>query len=362
MSIALRLARLRESLRDQGLNGVLVSSPESRRYLSGFTGSSGYLLISQEQTVLATDFRYIEQAGRQSPDYRVERITGKLDWFPRLAAELDAEKIGFEGRQMTVATHRDLEKAIGDSGEVSGLALVDTGDALEIMRATKDSDEVALLTRAVAITDEAFEEVAPTVEAGVTEREVAWRLEKGMRERGAEGLAFEIIVASGPNGALPHHLAGERVIGEGEPVVIDMGARYQGYCADLTRTIVVGQPDDTFRRIYSTVLGAQAKAEDGVALGMTGGEVDAISRDVIEEAGHGKEFGHSLGHGVGLAVHERPHVGPKASDVLEDGMVFTIEPGIYLPDWGGVRIEDVVILENGRARVLSKASKLEYGE
>ena len=182
-----------------------------------------------------------------------------------------------------------------------------------------------------------------------------------MRERGAEGLAFDIIVGAGPNGALPHHLADDTVIRDGQPVVIDMGARYEGYCADLTRTIFVGEPDDTFAKVYGTVLRAQLAAEEKVRPGMTGAETDAISRDIIAEAGYGDSFGHSLGHGVGLAVHENPRVGPRAKDIIEDGMAFTIEPGIYLPEWGGVRIEDIVVMEDGRARDLSKATKLDLG-
>lgn len=180
-----------------------------------------------------------------------------------------------------------------------------------------------------------------------------------MREQGAEAMAFDIIVGAGTNGALPHHRADDTVIQNGQPIVIDMGAAYEGYCADLTRTIFVGEPDDTFKKVYSTVLRAQLAAQEQVRAGMTGEETDAISRDVIVEAGYGDAFGHSLGHGVGLAVHEYPRVGPRAPDVLADGMVFTIEPGIYLPEWGGVRIEDVVVMESGRARVLSKAAKMD---
>ena len=360
MSLSSRLQKARDALREHELDAFLISSPENRRYLSGFAGSAGYLLVSQTDAVLATDFRYVEQAGRQAPLFRVERITGKLDWFPKLAAQVGARKIGFESQHMTVGTHSALQKAIADSEGPDRITLVETSDTVSVMRATKYGEEMDLLTRAIEITDLAFDEVESTVQAGVTEREMAWRLEKAMRERGAEGLAFEIIVGAGPNGALPHHLAGDVVIGDDAPVVIDMGARYEGYCADLTRTIVVGEPDETFQRVYDTVLRAQLAAEEGVESGMTGGEVDAISRKIIDEAGYGDSFGHSLGHGVGLAVHELPRVGPDAEDTIEDGMVFTIEPGIYLSDWGGVRIEDVVVMENGRASVLSKAHKLEF--
>jgi len=267
--------------------------------------------------------------------------------------------VGFEAQVMTVGTHSAFLKAIEEANGADGLTMVETSDLVDKIRAIKYEDEIALLVRAIEITDRALDQVGPEVEPGMTEAQVAWDLERSMREQGAEAMAFDIIVGAGPNGALPHHRADDTVIREGQPVVIDMGAAYEGYCADLTRTIFVGEPDDTFKKVYSTVLRAQLAAEEQVRAGMTGEETDAISRDIIAEAGYGDAFGHSLGHGVGLAVHEYPRVGPRASDVLGDGMVFTIEPGIYLPDWGGVRIEDIVVMESGRARVLSKAAKID---
>ena len=358
MSIDARLQRLRQALEREELDAILVSSPENRRYLSGFTGSAGYLLLSQTEAVLATDFRYVEQAERQADGYRVERISGGLGWMPHLASQLGATRIAFESQHVTVATHSAFQKAVSEASQSNGLVLVETSDLLDKMRSMKDPEEMALLARAIEVTDQALEEVSSTIGPGVTEREVAWELEKAMRVRGADGLAFDIIVGAGPNGALPHHLADDTVIGEGQPVVIDMGAKYDGYCADLTRTIIVGEPDDKLRLVYQTVLDAQLAAEEMVEAEMTGAEADAIARDIIAEAGYGDNFGHSLGHGVGLAVHEYPRVGPNADDILEDGMVFTIEPGIYLSDWGGVRIEDIVVLENGRARVISQAPKM----
>ena len=361
MSTPDRLSRLREALKENELDAILISSPENRRYLSGFTGSAGYLFISRSDAVLATDFRYTEQAGNQSRDFRIHRISASQAWLPELASAAGAKRVGFEAQDMTVGAHSALVKAIEEAESSDGPALVETSDLVEKMRATKDVDELALLRRAVEITDRAFDRVSGAIMPGMTEAQVAWDLERSMREQGAEGVAFEIIVGAGPNGARPHHRADGTVIGDGQPVVIDMGAIYEGYCADLTRTIYVGQPDDTFRRVYDTVLRAQRAAGEKVVVGMTGEETDAISRDIISEAGYGENFGHSLGHGVGLAVHEHPHVGPRASDPIENGMVFTIEPGIYLPDWGGVRIEDIVVMEDGRARVLSQATKLDLG-
>ena len=359
MSIPIRLQNLRSTLRREGLDAILISSPENRRYLSGFTGSEAYLVVSQTKAVLATDFRYVQQAGQQAPQFRVERISNKPEWLPKLASQLKARRMGFECQHMTVGAHTAFQKAIGEAGEADRLSLVETSDIVDVMRATKYEEEVDLIFRAAEITDQALEAVVPAIEVGATEREVAWELERAMRERGADSVAFEIIVAAGPNGALPHHSPGDTVIANGQPVVIDMGARYHGYCADLTRTILLGEPDERFRRVYGMVLSAQMAAEEGARAGMTGTEVDAIARDIIAEAGHADHFGHSLGHGVGLAIHELPRVGSNSSDLLEEGMVFTIEPGVYLPDWGGVRIEDMVVLENGLARVISKAPKLQ---
>jgi Xaa-Pro aminopeptidase len=354
-----RLDRLREELKENELDAILVSSAENRRYLSGFNGSAGYLFISRTEAVLATDFRYIEQAGRQAPGFRIERIPASPAWLPELASATGAKRVGFEAQEMTVGAHSAFVKAIEEASSSDGMKLIQTSDLVDKMRATKNQEEMALLQRAIEIADEAFEDVSVTIRPGMTEAQVAWELEKAMRERGAESVSFETIVGAGPNGALPHHRADGTVIRDGQPIVIDMGATYDGYCSDLTRTVCVGEPDETFRKVYGTVLRAQLAAEEQVRVGMTGEETDTISRDIIVEAGYGEYFGHSLGHGVGLAVHEYPHVGPRASDVIENGMMFTIEPGIYLPDWGGVRIEDIVVMEGGRARVLSKATKLE---
>ncbi len=361
MSIGAKIQRLRALLAERGLDGVLISNGENRRYLSGFTGSAGYLLISGDGSVLGTDFRYVEQAGDQAPEFRIERLAGGSAWLPELAAKMGIRRIGFESQDLTVHGHAAFRKAIEESDN-DDMTLVETSNLVDGLRATKYRDEMDILARAIEITDGAMDEIGGALEPGATEREVAWELEKAMRERGAEGLAFDTIVAAGPNGALPHHRPSDRVIGEGEPVVIDMGARYEGYCADLTRTVLVGDPDETFRKVYGIVLRAQLEAEDRVRSGMTGTECDAIARDIIAEAGYGDNFGHSLGHGVGLAVHELPWVSPRADEPLKDGMIFTIEPGIYISDWGGVRIEDVVVLQNGAARVISKARKLDPGQ
>lgn len=357
MSVALKVNKLREILDDKGLDAFLVSSPPNRRYLSGFTGSAGYLLISRSESVLCTDFRYLEQAKEQAPDFRLKRMSALMDWFPGLASELGVKNIGIEADDITVSTRLAFQKAIDQSDNDSDILLVETSHLVDMLRVVKYQDELKLLKQAIEITDQAFEEVSFQIKPGIRESEIAWSLEKAMRERGAEALAFDIIVGAGSNAALPHHRADDTVISNGQSVVIDMGAQFEGYCADLTRTVFVGQPDEKLRHIYDIVLGAQRVAIEGVKVGMTGGDLDQMARKVISEAGYGDNFGHSLGHGVGLAVHEFPRVGPNSTDLIDEGMVFTIEPGIYLSGLGGVRIEDIVLVKNGIAEVVSRAKK-----
>lgn len=352
-----RLERIRSRLEETGVDALMVTSGDNRRYLSGFTGSAGTLIISPKEAVLATDFRYVEQAGNQAPDFRVLHIRGGAPWLANLLLEMGVQRLGFESNHVTVALHQSMESVLRDGG-AEAVSLVATSGLVEALRATKDTQELAMLTRAIEISDQAFDQVAPTIKVGDTERDVAWRLEKTMRELGADAPSFETIVAAGPNAALPHHRPTDATIQEGQPLIIDMGARYQGYCSDLSRTLCLGQHDDTFRKVYDTVLAAQLTAIATVQQGMTGSDADGLARTVIEEAGYGENFGHSLGHGVGLEVHEQPGVGPGATGILENGMPFTIEPGIYVSGWGGVRIEDIVVLENGRAKVISKAVKL----
>ena len=354
-----RVDRLREKMAEAELDAYFVSTPENRRYLSGFTGSAGYLIITGTDAVLATDFRYVEQAGQQSPDFRVHRITGGAKWLPELLAELAVKRVGFEADNMTVAFYQRITRSLQEASIENGVSFTATDGLVEPLRVIKDAGELALLTRAMEIADHAFQTVAPTIQVGETERAVAWRLDVAMREAGADGPSFDTIVAAGPNAALPHHRPSEHPIGAGESVVIDFGALYQGYCSDMTRTICLGQPDETFRKVYDTVLGAQLTASATIQEGMTAGAADSIARSIIEEAGYGEQFGHSLGHGIGLAVHESPRVAANAEDLLLDQTVFTIEPGIYIPGWGGVRIEDTVVMDGGRVRALTTSHKSE---
>ena len=352
-----RLERMTARLPEKELDGILISAPDNRQYMSGFTGSAGYLFITKGKAVLVTDSRYTEQAANQAPGFEVVQIKGGWDWLVELLNKTGVRRLGFESQDMTVATYNNLLDALKEDAGASKVSLVAASGLAEEQRVTKDQGELAFLQRAIDASDAAMEAVCPAIQEGMTESEVAWRMEKAMREFGADGISFETIVASGPNGAMAHHRPSGRQIQKGEPIVIDMGARVGGYCSDITRTVLVGEPDDTFRKIYDIVLGAQLTAINTVRPGMTGEECDGLSRDVIVQAGYGDNFGHSLGHGVGLAVHENPRVSPKSTDSLEPDMVFTVEPGIYVSGWGGVRIEDIVVLGEKGATPLSKASK-----
>jgi len=359
MTVNSRLQKLRGSLAGKEIDAILISQPENRYYLSGFDGSAGFLLISQEKTVLATDFRYIEQATSQAPDYEIVRITNNLDdWFPGLVSNLDIKRLGFEAGDITFDLHHRLRDALNKKRVPVKLVPVD--GMVEALRAVKEPTEVELIKKAAAITDAAYEHAGSVIKVGMTEKQVAWEIEKYLRENGSQAVPFEIIVASGPNSALPHAKPSERAIQSGEPVLIDMGARFDGYASDLSRTICAGTPDDTFKKVYHAVLDAQLAAMSIIKEGMTGHQADRSAREVIEQAGYGEAFGHALGHGVGLAAHELPRLGTGSEELLTTGMVFTVEPGIYLPGWGGVRIEDTVIMERGRVKAITKAGKVRY--
>ena len=352
-----RVAQVVAQLSERELDALLVSNPENRRYLSGFTGSAGYLLVTPQRQILFTDSRYTEQAGSQCPHFEVVQMKAGLNWLLDALKETGVRRVGFESDNMTVAFYNRALEAIREEAGLRGTSLIATAGITAELRVLKDKVELAQLQKAIDASDQAMEMVCPAIEAGMTEKEVAWRMEAAMREFGADSVSFNTIVAAGPNGAMAHHRPSDTVIRAGEPIVIDMGARVGGYCSDITRTVVVGEPDEMFHKIYNIVLGAQLTAINTVRPGLTGKECDALSRDIIAEAGYGDNFGHSLGHGVGLAVHENPRVGPGAEDVLEPGMVFTVEPGIYISGWGGVRIEDIVLLGEDGATALSKAGK-----
>jgi len=362
LKISNRLGKLRQRMSEKETEAILISQPENRHYLSGFNGSSGFLLITPGSAILATDFRYVEQAEMQSPDYNIFKIAGDIEgWFPDLIDGLSIRRLGFESDHLSFDMHRRLSNILDDSRLQTRLVPI-TGLA-EPIRAVKEPEEIELITQAISISDTALDKVAATIQAdmGMIEEDVAWEIERTLRNNGSQTLPFDVIVASGANAALPHARPSQRAIQSGEPIVIDIGARVQGYSSDLSRTICLGTADDTFKRVYKVVMEAQMAAITGITEGMTGAQADGFAREIIERAGYGDSFGHGLGHGLGLSPHEKPHLSPNSGDALGNGMVFTIEPGVYLTGWGGVRIEDTVIMENGKIRVLSQAQKMEVG-
>jgi Xaa-Pro aminopeptidase len=348
----MRVKKLREVLVDKELDAVLISQAHNRRYLSGFTGSAGTLLITAERALLATDFRYYEQMGREAPDFELAKIETRFsDLLPSLVADLGVQRLGFESQSVTVDELQTLTEA---ANEIEWVPLKDT---VETIRKVKDEAEIDTLRRSAALTDAAFAHLLDTIVPGMTEREAAWEIEAYMRTHGASKVAFDLIVAAGPNGALPHAQPGGGIIEPGAPVVIDIGCVLDGYCSDMTRTICLGQPSAKYLEVWGIVLKAQEAAEAAIRAGTNGKEADAFARDLIADAGYGDYFGHGLGHGVGLAVHEGPGASRLSEDTYTAGMSLTVEPGIYLPGEFGVRIEDLVIIREGGVEILTGTPK-----
>jgi len=345
-----RIDKLRKAMAEAKLDGFFINSPENRRYFSGFTGSEGYLLITHTQSYLLTDFRYLEQAAGQAKEFEIVKIQNEpFEELTNLASGL--RRLGLEGDVLSYVQYEAMKKALPD------VELVSTPELLISLRAVKDEAEIELIKKAVAIADDAFGEIINTLREGQSEEEISLTLEFLMRKAGASGRSFDFIVASGERSSLPHGVASAKRIQRGEFVTLDFGAIYQGYCSDITRTVVIGEPDDKQVHIYNIVLQAQLIGIDAVKPGRSGREVDHEVRQFIKEAGYGDYFGHGLGHSVGLAIHERPRLNPREEKLLEPGMIVTVEPGIYIPNWGGVRIEDMVLVTDSGCEVLTKSPK-----
>ena len=348
----MRLTKLRASLPEHDVDAILVSQPQNRRYLSGFTGSAGWLVITAERAVMATDFRYYEQVGREAPGFELARIQTRVsDLLPEILADLGIKRLGFESQHLTVEQLSTFNK------ETKGVEWLPLENTVEKIRAVKDQDEIDALRRSAALNDDAFAYLLEVIKPGMTEREAAWEIEAYMRGHGASKVAFDLIVAAGPNGALPHARPGDQAIQPGAPVVIDIGCVLDDYCSDMTRTFCLGEPSSRYLEVWNLVLQAQEAAEAVIRAGTSGVETDAAARDLIVEAGYGDYFGHGLGHGVGLAVHEGPRASRLSEDTFEAGMSLTVEPGIYLPGEFGVRIEDLVIIGKDGIEILSNTPK-----
>ncbi len=350
MLIGQRLFRLRQKMRS--LDALLITRPENCTYLSGFEGDSAVLLITRMYNFLITDFRYLEQAAAQAPLFQIMDQKGPVEKC--LAEVMQAAQIrtvGFESDHLTCRQFGLIknEAAAVEFHPAEGLA--------EDLRLVKDAEELILIRRAEQIGDEAFNEVLGFIRPGISERDVAVELAYQMQKRGASKLSFNTIVASGVRGSLPHGEATDKIIESGELVTMDFGCVFAGYCSDMTRTVAIGKADDKQKEIYNIVLDAQLTGVAAVKSGAKASEVDKVARDVIAAAGYGEYFGHSLGHGVGLEVHELPNLSPKSTYTLEPDMTVTVEPGIYIPGWGGVRIEDLVMVGLDGCELLSRSPK-----
>jgi Xaa-Pro aminopeptidase len=344
-----RQTALRAALVGEGLDGLLLTHLPNIRYLTGFTGSAAMLLVRADATILITDFRYATQAPGEAGSAAVVEVDQKSVWerLGRVLSTAPVETLGIEGNSLTV---RDAERVSG----LTRARVVPTADLVERLRMVKAPEEVAAIETAAALAQDALAEVLPGIRTGQTELDVAAALEGALRRRGSEWHPFPTIVASGPRSALPHAGTSDRVLCRGEWLLLDFGARVDGYCADLTRTLVVGaRADERQRTIHELVQTAQHRALELLRAGMTGREGDALAREVIAARGMGDAFGHSLGHGLGLEVHEAPRLAPTAENPLPVHAVVTVEPGVYLPGWGGVRLEDDVYLGPEGPRRLS---------
>jgi Xaa-Pro aminopeptidase len=344
-----RADKLVERLRERELDWLLVTNLVNVRYLSGFTGTNGVCLVGTDERLFFTDFRYVERAQAEVPDF--ERLRGKQDLLGD-AAERFAGRVGFEDQHMSVRQHRRLTEMLPDGAE-----LVPAGGIVEGLRAVKDEGELRAMRDAAALADEMYEYIASRGLVGRTEREVAVDVEREMRARGATDPSFPSIIAAAANGALPHATPGDSEIPADTLVIVDMGCIVDGYCSDCTRTFATGSLSNDAAAVYELVLAAQEESLAAVLPGAECKAVDAVARDKIAAAGHGEQFGHGLGHGVGLEIHEGPRLAQSAEGTLAAGNVVTVEPGVYVPGAFGVRIEDLVVVRDDGNEVLSHFPK-----
>ena len=346
-----KLKAFRASFDDLGIDGFLVTNPYSRRYMTGFTGTAGTAVISRDDAVFITDFRYTEQAAEQISGFRIVKQSGLMkDAVAEQVTAMGIKKIGFEQDTLPYAEYDRYRKATeAEWIPVSGV--------IEKLRMVKTDEELRTIRKAADIADKAFSHILTFIKPGVTELEVSNELEFFMRRLGAAESSFDTIVASGKRSALPHGVATDKTIENGDMVTLDFGALYDGYVSDITRTVAVGEPSEELKKIYHIVLEAQQRACSALKPGMTGKEADAVARDYIKEHGYGEAFGHSTGHGIGLEVHEGPGLSFRSDTVLEPGMVVTVEPGIYVPGLGGVRIEDDVLITEDGCELLTSSPK-----
>ncbi len=332
-------------------DAALITRRVNYMYMSGFTGTSAILYINHDRAVLITDFRYTEQAAAQAPDYEIIRYQGSIyEELNKLLESDNIKELSFEDSDLTYSQYTEYTQKLS-------AGLVPLGRMVDELRRVKDGTEVELISKAADIADKVFSHILGFIRPGISEIEIAAEMEHHMRRLGAEGPSFETIVASGTRASMPHGVASDKKVESGDVITLDFGAIYKGYCSDITRTVFLSKPGYEMERIYNIVLEANLLGLKAVKKDRSGIEIDAAARGYIREAGYGERFGHGLGHGVGLEIHEDPTLSPRGDIVLQDGMVVTVEPGIYIPDLGGVRIEDMVVVDGMNARVLTASTK-----
>ncbi len=346
-----KIIRLLEA---SGAEALIITDPFNMRYLSGFSGGEGALFLTREEQVLITDSRYTEAAGKESSFTVTEenRSHPRMQIFRTLLKKTGAGKIGYEDQSLRVFEFAGMKRALPED-----LEWIPLGDLADRARRVKTEEEIRLIAKAEEIGDIAFGEILKILRPGMTELEAAAELEYQMKKAGAGGFSFDTIMASGKNSSMPHAVPSEKKLEEGDFVTMDFGCTFKGYCSDMTRTVVLGKANEKQKEIYQTVLSAQETALSVIRAGLTGAEVDQAARNLIAEAGYGDCFGHGLGHSVGLYIHEEPRLSPSGHDVLEAGMLETVEPGIYVPGFGGVRIEDLVVVTEKGCRNLTHSPK-----
>lgn len=347
-----RIEKLRNKMKSEYIEAVLIEKKENIFYFSGFSGTAGYLLITQDKQFLITDFRYVQQALSQAPVFKVLRTKNNYYVFLNdMLKELGIKKLGFEGNYVPYDKFKKYSNKI-DETEFTSI-----GYMVEKIRVVKSPDEVKIIKKAVEIADNTFNHIIEYIKPGVREIEIAAEIEYSMKKQGASGPSFETIVASGYRSSLPHGTASEKLLEKNDAVTLDYGAVYKGYCSDFTRTVFLGEPSSEMAKIYDIVKNAQRQSVKRTVKGILGKQADQVARDIISRQGYGDYFGHGLGHGVGIEVHEEPRLSPKSLVLLENGMTVTVEPGIYIKDTGGVRIEDLILINNDKPIVLTRSTR-----
>ncbi|RJE89932.1 aminopeptidase P family protein [Paenibacillus sp. 1011MAR3C5] len=347
-----RVERLRKLLEENGLDALLIASPHNRRYISGFTGSAGFVLITSGDNYFLTDFRYREQAAKQVQGFQViEHGVSPIDDIRGILEKEGIASLGFEQEHVSYGEYLQWGKTL------KAIQLKPAAALVEKLRMIKDDAELQVMQEAADLADRTFQHILGVLATGIRESDIALEMEVFMRSNGATSSSFDTIVASGERSALPHGVASDRRLGSDEFVKLDFGAYYNGYCSDLTRTVVIGKPSDKHKEIYNIVLEAQLHALANIRPGMTGMEADALCRDIITKHGYGDNFGHGTGHGLGMEVHEAPRLSRLSDTILTPGMTVTVEPGIYVPGFGGVRIEDDIVITESGIKILTSSPK-----